>query len=110
MSTPRRSARNSAYATCSKARCSATRTGCASTPSSSTRNPARISGPIVSRRTSPTCSVQDQIVARLGNTLGYELIKAEAQRDSRIGNLEAFDLAMRGRALLLRYQQQRTKE
>ena len=32
-STPRRSARNWAFATCSKARCSATRTGSASTPS-----------------------------------------------------------------------------
>ena len=49
-------------------------------------------------------------MARLANTLGYELIKAEAQRDSRIGNLDAFDLTMRGRALQLRYQQQPSKE
>jgi TolB-like protein len=54
--------------------------------------------------------LQDQVVARLANTLGHELIKAEAQRDSRIGNLNAFDLAMRGRALQLRFQEQRTKE
>jgi TolB-like protein len=54
--------------------------------------------------------LQDQVVARLANTLGYELIKAEAQRDSRIGNLNAFDLTMRGRALQLRFQQQPTKE
>ena len=32
------------------------RTGCASTPSSSMRAPARIFGPTVSRKTSPTCS------------------------------------------------------
>jgi adenylate cyclase len=54
--------------------------------------------------------LQDQVVARLANTLGYELIKAEAQRDTRIGNLDAFDLTMRGRALQLRFQEQRTKE
>ena len=33
-----------------------TRTGCASTPSSLTRKPARIFGPTASRKTSPTCS------------------------------------------------------
>ena len=54
--------------------------------------------------------LQDQVVARLGNSLGYELIKAEAQRDSRIGNLDVFDLTMRGRALTFRFQEQRTKE
>ena len=54
--------------------------------------------------------LQDQVVGRLANTLGYELIKAEARRDSRIGNLDAFDLTMRGRALQLRFQEQRTKE
>jgi hypothetical protein len=53
---PRRSVRNSASATCSKARCSATRIGCASTRSLSTRNPARISGPTGSRRIWPTSS------------------------------------------------------
>jgi len=54
--------------------------------------------------------LQDQIVARLANSLGNELIVAEAQRDARIHNLDAFDLTMRGRALQLRSQQQRTKE
>jgi adenylate cyclase len=54
--------------------------------------------------------LQDQIVARLANTLGYELIRAEAQRDSRISHPDAFDLTMRGRALSLRFSQQRTKE
>ena len=43
--------------------------------------------------------LQDQVVARLANTLGYELIKAEAQRDVRISHPDAFDLTMRGRAL-----------
>jgi TolB-like protein/class 3 adenylate cyclase len=54
--------------------------------------------------------LQDQVVARLANTLGFELVKAEARRDSRIGNPDAFDLTLRGQALLLRYQQQPTKE
>jgi adenylate cyclase len=54
--------------------------------------------------------LQDQVVSRLTNALGYELIRAEAQREARIGNLDAFDLAMRGRALALRFLEQRTKE
>jgi TolB-like protein len=54
--------------------------------------------------------LQDQVVARLANTLGYELVKAEAQRDERIVHPDAFDLTMRGRALQMRYAQQPTKE
>jgi adenylate cyclase len=54
--------------------------------------------------------LQDQVVARLGITLGNELIKAEAQRDSRIGHRDAFDLTMRGRALQMRWIEQPTKE
>ncbi len=54
--------------------------------------------------------LQDEIVARLANSLGNELVIAEAQRAARIRNLDAFDLTMRGRALQMRYQQQRTKE
>jgi adenylate cyclase len=51
MSTPRRSARSLAFAMRSKARCSAIRTGCGSTRSSFTPNPAHICGPTVSRKT-----------------------------------------------------------
>ena len=65
-----------AFATCSKARCSAIRIGCASTPNSSTPKPARIFGPTASRRMWPTVQAADEVVARLANTLGYELIKA----------------------------------
>jgi len=54
--------------------------------------------------------LQDEIVARLANSLGNELVIAEAQRDTRIQNLDAFDLTMRGRALQMRAQQQRSKE
>jgi adenylate cyclase len=54
--------------------------------------------------------LQDQVVARLANTLGNELINAEARRDVRIGNLDAFDLTMRGRASLLRFDQQPTRD
>jgi len=43
--------------------------------------------------------LQDQVVARLGNTLGIELIKAEASRGGRNSNPDAVDLAMRGWAL-----------
>ena len=54
--------------------------------------------------------LQDQVVARLANTLGTELVKAEAQRGARVGDLDAFDLIMRGRVLDLRQQQQPTRE
>jgi adenylate cyclase len=43
--------------------------------------------------------LQDEVVDRLANSLGNELVKAEARGDRRIANLDAFDLTMRGRAL-----------
>jgi adenylate cyclase len=54
--------------------------------------------------------LQDQVVARLANTLGVELVKAEAHRDEHTSHPDAFDLTMRGRALQMRGQEQRTKE
>jgi adenylate cyclase len=44
--------------------------------------------------------LQDQVVARLANTLGYELVKAEAQRSTHSTNPEAIDLTMRGWAAM----------
>ena len=43
--------------------------------------------------------LQDQVVARLANTLGYELVKAEATKGARSTNPDANDLVMRGLAL-----------
>jgi TolB-like protein/class 3 adenylate cyclase len=43
--------------------------------------------------------LQDQIVARLTNTLGFELVKAEASKGAWSKNPDAIDLTMRGRAL-----------
>jgi adenylate cyclase len=40
------------------------------------------------------------VVARLANTLRYELVKAEAEKDARSQNPDAIDLAMRGKAML----------
>jgi tetratricopeptide (TPR) repeat protein len=92
---------------CSKARCSATRIGCASTPNSSTRNQARISGSTASRKNlADVFKLQDQIVARLGNALGFELVKAEAERGVRSKSPDAIDLTMRGLAFV---QQNRTQ-
>jgi adenylate cyclase len=55
--------------------------------------------------------LQDEVVARLANTLGYELVKTEADRDARSKSPDAVDLAMRGWALVWQEQQQsRTKE
>jgi adenylate cyclase len=44
--------------------------------------------------------LQDQVVARLANTLGSELIKAEAEKSTHSGNPDAIDLTMRGWAIL----------
>jgi adenylate cyclase len=44
--------------------------------------------------------LQDQVVARLANTLGFELVKAEAQKSARSSNPDAIDLAMRGWAAM----------
>ena len=47
--------------------------------------------------------LQDQVVARLANTLGNELLKAEAGKSSRSQNPDTIDLDMRGRALLQQF-------
>ena len=44
--------------------------------------------------------LQDQVVARLANSLGHELVKAEAQRSTHSTNPDAIDLTMRGWAAL----------
>ena len=44
--------------------------------------------------------LQDQVVARLGNALGLELVKAEAGRSARSKSPDAIDLTMRGLALV----------
>jgi adenylate cyclase len=55
--------------------------------------------------------LQDEVVARLANSLGYELVKTEAEKDARSKNPDAVDLAMRGWALVWQeQQQQRTKQ
>ena len=43
--------------------------------------------------------LQDQVVARLANTLGLQLVKAEAERGTRSKNPDVVDLTMRGNAL-----------
>ena len=44
--------------------------------------------------------LQDAIVARLANSLGYELVKAEASKGVRSTNPDAIDLTMRGLAAI----------
>jgi adenylate cyclase len=44
--------------------------------------------------------LQDQVVARLANTLGYALTKAEAAKGARSSNPDAIDLVMRGWAIM----------
>jgi adenylate cyclase len=55
--------------------------------------------------------LQDQVVARLANSLGYELVMTEAERGARSKSPDAVDLTMRGWALVWQEQlQSRTKE
>ena len=50
--------------------------------------------------------LQDQVVARLANNLGYELVKAEVKSRAGSKNPDAIDLELRGRALFVtRFQQ-----
>jgi adenylate cyclase len=53
--------------------------------------------------------LQDQVVARLANTLGIELVKAEAQKAARSKSPDAVDLTMRGWALARTSQQTKEK-
>jgi TolB-like protein/Flp pilus assembly protein TadD len=53
--------------------------------------------------------LQDQVVARLANTLGIELVKAEAEKGARSKNPDAVDLTMRGWALARTSQQTKEK-
>jgi adenylate cyclase len=54
--------------------------------------------------------LQDQVVARLANTLGVELVKAEAAKGARSTNPDANDLVMRGLALVNEQSFQPSKE
>ena len=54
--------------------------------------------------------LQDQVVARLGNALGFELVKAEAGKSARSNNPDAIDLAMRGWATMWRSYPEPPKE
>jgi adenylate cyclase len=47
--------------------------------------------------------LQDQVVARLANSLGNELVRAEGERGGRTQSPDAIDLVMRGRALMQVY-------
>ena len=88
-------------ATCSKVQYSATRTMFASTRNLLMGRLARICGLTASRKTlANVFKLQDQVVARLANTLGSELIKAEAEKSTHAGNPDAIDLTMRGWAIL----------
>ena len=99
-STPRRSVRSSACAMCSKARCSAMEPACASTPSSSTpRSGAHLWAERFDEEIADLFKLQDQVVARLANTLGREFEKVEAEKGARSKNPDAVDLVMRGWAV-----------
>ena len=54
--------------------------------------------------------LQDQVVARVGNSLGYELIKAEAETGAHSKNPDVIDFVMRGNAAIWRFAQQPTKD
>jgi adenylate cyclase len=54
--------------------------------------------------------LQDEVVARLANSLGNELVKAEARGVGRIAHFDAVDLTMRGRAMNFEFLRRPTKE
>jgi adenylate cyclase len=54
--------------------------------------------------------LQDQVVGRLANSLGSELVKAEAEKGVHSKNPDAIDLSMRGWALFWRGLSNRTKD
>ena len=54
--------------------------------------------------------LQDQVVARLANSLGNELVKAEGEKGGRSQSPDAIDLVMRGWALLQLYPITRDKQ
>jgi adenylate cyclase len=54
--------------------------------------------------------LQDQVVGRLANSLGSELVKAEAKKGVHSKNPDALDLTMRGWALLWQEEWKPTKE
>ena len=54
--------------------------------------------------------LQDQVVARLANSLGCELVKAEAEKGARSKIPDAIDLTMRGWALTWQAREQPLKE
>ena len=86
---------------CSKARCSAIRTACGSTRSSSTPNPARICGPTDSRRTWPiSSSCKMKWWRDWPTTWVGVLIYAEAEKGAHSKKQDAIDLAMRGWTLV----------
>ncbi|MFO0991729.1 MAG: adenylate/guanylate cyclase domain-containing protein [Hyphomicrobiales bacterium] len=45
--------------------------------------------------------LQDEVVGRLANSLGYELVKAEAENTKSLKNPNAIDLELRGRAMFV---------
>ena len=89
--TPSKSARSLECATCSKAQFSAIRTACASMRNSSTAETgAHLSADRFQEDVADLFKLQDDVVARLANGLGDELVKAEARGDRRIATY-AFD-------------------
>jgi adenylate cyclase len=54
--------------------------------------------------------LQDEVVARLANSLGVELVKAEAERGAHSMNPSAIDLDMRGQAQILKMVQRAVSE
>jgi tetratricopeptide (TPR) repeat protein len=54
--------------------------------------------------------LQNDVVARLGNSIGFELMKAEARSGARKVNPDAIDITMRGQYLLFLFGHQQTKE
>ena len=108
-STPRRSARNSAFAMCSKVRCSAIESGRVNAQLIDAETGAHLWADRFEEDVADLFKLQDQVVARLANTLGYELVKAEAEKGARSKGPDAIDLVMRGWAIAAAVQPSRRR-
>src|SRR6516165_10218863 len=84
---------------CSKARCNETRAACESQLIDA-ESGAHLWAERFEEDLTDLFKLQDQVVARLANTLGLELVKAEAEKGARSKNPDVVDLDMRGWVML----------
>ena len=96
---------------CSKARCSAIRTGVrVNAQLIDAESGAHLWADRFEEDMADLFKLQDEVVARLASSLGWALTNAEAEKGARSKNPDVIDLTMRGWTLIWRAIQQPPKE